>query len=861
MTNAPEALVTPAAAVVQPLLADAPQKVQPDASATGRPQGSATTCRTERGQSGWTQTSASPGPVNPPATVGCTNQADPISTFGVASVQKAVRTADGTAVPGALAGWAMTAVSVQPGCTPSAVSLTDASGLAVFSGLVDVTAAGTQCVYTITEIPAAGYDVSGSPVLNVDATATLGAPAATITNTEIQTVGTLSVQKTVIDPFGQPVADASGWTFLATSAMSGCTTAAAGVTSASGALVIGPLIDISSNGTECVYTLIEVTQAGFTTADVPVTGTLSAIGQPVRVTNRAGAVAVDGLITVQKTVLDPDGNAVPGALADWVFVANAEVAGCTPSAFGMTNASGVATLDVLDSLADGTACTYTISEVGADGYLTQITPSTGVAAGQTVAATNQEISVPAATIEIVKEGADADVPLGGWVFVATTSVSGCPSNRTTVTNAQGRAEFFELPTESPDGVACEYTIVEISQAGFEATSPASGSYTVTPTDGDSLKFVNASVDSGVDADMSLGCGFATQGSNVVEPGDQVAIYAPGYQPGTVMIVEANGIVLGTFTVPADGVVTGLVTIPDLPPGSYQLIATGTEGPGSPKTSRINADDKARTPGSRTKLTQNGSAKKDAARSTSKVLKTIGIAKAVGGAHILTCPFIAIPASSSVTTSPTGGGTTGGTTDGSTATTNPAGGTTTGGGTATTTPGSGVGGAGTATTIPSGLAGTGSSLDPAVAAAINAANAAITAAQTRGTAGDSDGDGVLDTIETKLGFDPNDPNSKPAADLDTDGDGFPDVVEAMLGYDWKDPNDPLNRGRFGGDSSTSRSARVAGATLDRDDSSSIPQRMARTGADHLPFLLSLGGGLILVGMVINRRARRREPNNR
>ncbi|MCB0975702.1 MAG: hypothetical protein KDB86_14280, partial [Actinobacteria bacterium] len=395
-----------------------------------------------------------------------------------------------------------------------------------------------------------------------------------------------------------------------------------------------------------------------------------------------------------------------------------------------------------------------------------------------------------------------------------------------VTNAQGLAEFFELPTESPDGVACEYTIVEISQAGFETDSPASGSYTLIPTDGETLEFVNSTIDdgTGVAGNIDLGCGFAVVGSNVVEPGDQVSFYAYGYQPGTVLVIEANGVTLGTFTVPASGVVTGLVTIPDLAPGAYQLTATGT-----------GTD---------------------------------------GGARVMSCPYISIPASTPTTASgtTTGGTTTGG---GEVGATTGAGevGAATGGATATTQPNTGVGagsvttlpptglpsgvaGAGTATTIPSGVAGNGSTIDPAVAAAIDAANAAITAAQTRGTAGDSDGDGVLDTIETKLGFDPNDPNSKPAADLDTDGDGFPDVVEAMLGYDWKDPNDPLNRGRFGGGASTSRSADVRGERLDNNDGSSLPQRVARTGADHLPFLLALGGGMIVLGTLINSRARRR-----
>ena len=62
--------------------------------------------------------------------------------------------------------------------------------------------------------------------------------------------------------------------------------------------------------------------------------------------------------------------------------------------------------------------------------------------------------------------------------------------------------------------------------------------------------------------------------------------------------------------------------------------------------------------------------------------------------------------------------------------------------------------------------------------------------------DGDGDGVRDWLESKLGFDPNDPGDFPT---DADGDGYPDIVEEnprLLRMDVihapTDPNDPSSR---------------------------------------------------------------------
>ncbi|MCB9390315.1 MAG: hypothetical protein H6512_12380 [Acidimicrobiia bacterium] len=93
-----------------------------------------------------------------------------------------------------------------------------------------------------------------------------------------------------------------------------------------------------------------------------------------------------------------------------------------------------------------------------------------------------------------------------------------------------------------------------------------------PSDDDTV------VGSGVDPNATLGCGFKVVGSNVVEPGSVVAISAPGYMPGTPIVIQINPI-LASAIVPASGTYLTTVVIPELAAGSYQLSATGTGSDG------------------------------------------------------------------------------------------------------------------------------------------------------------------------------------------------------------------------------------------------------------------------------------------
>lgn len=59
----------------------------------------------------------------------------------------------------------------------------------------------------------------------------------------------------------------------------------------------------------------------------------------------------------------------------------------------------------------------------------------------------------------------------------------------------------------------------------------------------------------------------------VRPGDVVGVSGTGCPPGSTVTFTIDGEVVGTATADDDGAFDGDVTIPDLAPGTYQLVAT------------------------------------------------------------------------------------------------------------------------------------------------------------------------------------------------------------------------------------------------------------------------------------------------
>jgi hypothetical protein len=308
------------------------------------------------------------------------------------------------------------------------------------------------------------------------------------------------------------------------------------------------------------------------------------------------------------------------------------------------------------------------------------------------------------------------------------------------------------------------------------------------------------------------------------------------------VIEINP-VLDVGTVGSDGTYTTIVQIPsDLAPGSYTLQATGT-----------------------------------------------GLD---GGARVLTCPTVVVPDATTTTTSApatTGGSTTGGTTTGGTTTGGTStGGTTVGGTTGgTTTGGTTAGGTSTGGTTPAGTATGGTTTGGTPIGGTTGGSGVGDYFDNSGIGDpsvDSDGDGIPDYVEVRLGTNPNDRNSVPALLTDADGDGFTDIVEAAWGSNPNDPNSvPDDQRDSDGDGmsdlreiSTGRnwlrsdltSATVAGKTLQRSLSTANPappappgraRGVAFTGADVVPMSV-FALGLALLGTAFVLISRRRSQDS-
>lgn len=198
---------------------------------------------------------------------------------------------------------------------------------------------------------------------------------------------------------------------------------------------------------------------------------------------------------------------------------------------------------------------------------------------------------------------DGQNPDGGVVFAGFLDTDGdllpddlkTANGGTVSINADGTITY--TPPAGFTGVDYFTYTVEDSDGNLSSA-------TVTIQVDDDTTSTTTTTTTGVGNANALQCGLSLNGGTVAA-GGITSIAAPGYLPGTPIVVEINPI-LATGTVPSDGVFISPVTIPrDLPPGSYTIVATGTG--------------------------------------------------ANGGIRRLTCPAIVVP--------PTGGGTTGGSTTG------------------------------------------------------------------------------------------------------------------------------------------------------------------------------------------------------
>ncbi|MCB0973928.1 MAG: Cna B-type domain-containing protein [Actinobacteria bacterium] len=219
-------------------------------------------------------------------------------------------------------------------------------------------------------------------------------------------------------------------------------------------------------------------------------------------------------VVVDKTVVlnDVKVSAPSTALSGWTFNLESDPdnpAICPTVDLEMdTNASGTAIFRDVVSVAsdDETECSYTVTEVDTpDGYV--VSPVSGVVTLDPLTDTSQvRVSFTNTTdirevgdIDITKVIADTDADLEGWEFVIKGTGDGdCPSNSIKVeTDENGEVTAENLVAVAEDGEKCDYTVTETPVDGWEVVSPASGTVTITnlDPDGESLRFVNAEIDS------------------------------------------------------------------------------------------------------------------------------------------------------------------------------------------------------------------------------------------------------------------------------------------------------------------------------------------------------------------------------
>lgn len=459
--------------------------------------------------------------------------------------------------------------------------------------------------------PAAGSDsftvtIEDFDGATVDCTVTVNWPALPTDQ--------IDIQKTVIDENGDVVVGPdpllAGWLITLTPASTNpsiCNpiTVSPGATDDSGQLTFnnlyaqnrgqtyGPDTDgdgygepVASTATVCAYDVTETPMDPYTPSTPGSTDASNAIQDnvtpaldattglytfvnsersPVEFVNTAPPPPIVD-VTIEKTVLDVNGDPVPSEEDGWVFMISTTDPGCSTDVPPVTtDASGIATASVLSQSDADALCTYSVSEITQAGYEVAMNPvPLDLDLSPAVSFTNTKVAVNLPPVALDDtDNTDVDTAVTTEVLLNDSDPEGGTLTLTAVsgTSAEGG-------TVSCSATACTYT----PPAGF--TGVDSYSYKICDDAGQcEYATVVVVVGEGEVAPIdleTLGCGAA-----VAQAGTSVVLTLPGYLPGTPYVVEINPII-ATGTVPAGNSFAVVAEIPaSLAPGSYTITATGT----------------------------------------------------------------------------------------------------------------------------------------------------------------------------------------------------------------------------------------------------------------------------------------------
>ncbi|MBR3316431.1 MAG: hypothetical protein IKG21_01235, partial [Atopobiaceae bacterium] len=329
----------------------------------------------------------------------------------------------------------------------------------------------TGITYTVTEEPAAGFITSSE-----GATGTIASELREASFTNTRETGNLEVAKTVVS---DAAADANQeFTFTVTLGDTTINGKFGGMTFTNGVAHVtlkgGESATASGLPTDVTYTVVETPNGDFDTASEHASGTIGA-----NATSKASFTnsRKTGELEVAKTVTSSTASDKTRDFNFTVTLSDVAIAGTYGD---MKFEAGVATFKLKDGQSKKatelpTGITYTVTEEGADGFITTSTGATGeittTAATATFTNTKDEGGLVVSKEVVSAAAADKDVEFTLTVTLDDTKINGAYGAMTftdgvaTVTLKDGESKAAEgLPT----GV--HYTVTEAAADGFTNTA-------------------------------------------------------------------------------------------------------------------------------------------------------------------------------------------------------------------------------------------------------------------------------------------------------------------------------------------------------------------------------------------------------